>query len=265
MRKTPDQYRDFSALLQIVKNLRGPDGCPWDKEQTQTSLTPYAIEESYELADAIDSGNQQHVAEELGDLLLQVVLHAQIASENGQFDIYDVIEAIGKKMVRRHPHVFADVIVHSTDEVMQNWEQIKAQEKATQSTDLFDIPTGMAALIRSQKIGKRTKKYNFDWQQPEPVLEKIKEELQELEDAMTSGSVQEIEHELGDLLFSTAQLARHLNVDAERSLRLCNQRFEKRFKLMQQIAKEEGKELQSLRESELETFWQRAKKRLKQG
>ena len=243
----------FQQLIDIVKKLRGPQGCPWDKEQTHKSLTPYAIEEAYELEEAIEKGDIENMKEELGDLLFQTVLHSQIASETQQFDVDDVISHLNHKMTSRHPHVFSDTLVKDSDEVVQNWEQIKAQEKPK---DIFDIPQTFPALLRSHKIGKRTKKMDFDWDTPKEVLKKLKEEITELEEAMANKDPSHIEEEMGDILFTAAQVARHLNLDSEKTLRLANEKFVKRF---QKMLKKEP-QFESLPRAEKEKLWQQIKK-----
>jgi len=265
MPKAPENLREFAGLLKVVEFLRGPDGCPWDKEQTHQTLTRYAIEEAFELSEAIDSGLDAEIRDELGDVLLQVVLHSEIARQERRFDIYDVIEAIGSKMVRRHPHVFGDVVAKTSGEVLSNWAEIKAAEKAGKASAAkkavlsFDIPVGLPALIRSQKIGEKTKKVNFDWTDAKACWPKIDEELSELKTAMAEGRAEEIESELGDLLFSVAQLARHLNVDSEQALRKTNQRFEKRFEKMQTLVAADGLDWAKLSDADKEKYWKRAK------
>lgn len=273
MPKAPENLREFAALLKVVEFLRGPEGCPWDKEQTHQSLTRYAIEEAHELAEAIDSGDESSVREELGDVLLQVVLHAEIARQEGRFDINDVIQGIGEKMVRRHPHVFGDVKAETSNDVLKNWQEIKQAEKGHSADHpfSFDIPAGMAALLRAQKIGDKTKKVAFDWENAAQCWHKVKEELSELEEVLddtdsyetkTVGAQRErMEEELGDLLFSIAQLARHLNLDSEQCLRKTNLRFEERFHRMQEIAKHSGWAWEDLSPLQKETFWKQAKKR----
>lgn len=260
MPQAPDQFREFASLVKIVELLRGPEGCPWDKEQTHQTLTRFAIEEAHELAVAIDRGNLAEMKEELGDLLLQVVIHAEMARQNGQFDIYDVIEGIGRKMVRRHPHVFANVQVADSAEVLDNWAKIKAQEKAQPNPWVrFDLPPALPALISAQKVGEKTKKWHFDWQTPEEVLKKVEEELEEVKVALRARDQQALEHEIGDLLFSVAQLGRHLNIDGEQALRVTNLRFEERFVKMQQFCHRDGKDFAQLTSAELENYWQQAK------
>ena len=269
----PNDTNEFEAFVQVVKTLRGPNGCPWDKEQTHKSLTPYVLEEAHELCQAIDTEDDRDIKEELGDLLLQVVLHSQVAHDRQAFDINSVIKTIREKMIRRHPHVFDPDFKYefpksqiSSQEVVDRWDLIKQQEKSKESesssslkSPFENIPVALSALIRSQKIGAKTIRYNFDWSQPEEVIAKIDEELEELKAAVKSRSQKEIEHEMGDLLFSIAQLARHLKLDAEQSLRLTNLRFEKRFLRMRELAHEEGLEFESLSLPELEKLWKKSK------
>lgn len=239
----------FQQLIEIVKKLRGPQGCPWDKAQTHKSLTPYAIEEAHELEEAIENNDTENLKEELGDLLFQSVLHSEIARQNGDFDIDDVIKHLNHKMTSRHPHVFANAKVSSSDEVVQTWENIKAEEK--KDSDPFDIPNSFPALLRAHKIGKRSKKVGFDWDTPEQVLLKVKEELQELEQAMVSKNKNHMEEEMGDLLFSLSQLTRHLDLDAEKSLRKANNKFINRFKQMIQL----NPQFETLSRQEKESLW----------
>jgi tetrapyrrole methylase family protein/MazG family protein len=256
MNPIPTQRREFSALVEIVKALRGPKGCPWDKEQTHQTLTRYAIEEAHELAEAIDQSDEKATIEELGDLLLQVVLHAEIGRQAGRFEIADVIQSISDKMVRRHPHVFGDVEAKTSDQVLDNWAKIKAKEKAPK-TDSFGLPPDLPALMMSQKIGEKTRKVNFDFANLQDAFAKLKEEVLEFEEAAKAQDVNEMEHELGDILFAAAQVARFFNADAEQTLRKSNQRFEKRFFEMQKMAKSDFAELAA---EEKERLWQAAKK-----
>jgi tetrapyrrole methylase family protein / MazG family protein len=258
MPKAPENLREFAGLLKVVEFLRGPDGCPWDKEQTHSSLTRYAIEEAFELSEAIDSGDQKAICDELGDVLLQVVLHAEIARQEGRFDIFDVIQGIGEKMVRRHPHVFGDTVAADSAAVLSNWAEIKAAEKGRPKGGplSFDIPPGLPSLLRSQKIGEKTRKVDFDWTDAEACWPKISEELAELRAAVGPADV---ESELGDVLFSVAQLARHLGVDSEQALRKTNQRFEKRFVAMQSLVAAAGLDWATLSADDKEVYWKRAK------
>ncbi len=264
--KPPENLRKFQSLVEVIKMLRGPNGCPWDRQQTHTSLTRFAIEEAHELAEAIDSGEMDEVKSELGDLLLQVVLHSEIARQEGEFEIFDVIETLNKKMLRRHPHVFSGASVKGADHVAKNWEDIKKQEK-TEKQDTgaenhlftFDLPKSLPSLLSSFKIGEKTKKYNFDWPDLPPVMEKVKEELSELEEAILSGDKQHYTEELGDLLFSVAQVARHLDIDPEQALRQTNQKFEKRFQKMIEFAGGNENTLKEMSTNDLENLWIRAK------
>lgn len=262
MNKPPQNLRDFSSLVDIVKTLRGPEGCPWDREQTHQSLTRFAIEEAHELAEAIQGGLDQDVVEELGDLLLQVVLHSEMARQENRFDIHDVIQAIGKKMIRRHPHVFSDLKVNSSKEVLENWEQIKSQEKGSEKQSQFDfrVPQGIPALLASHKIGEKSRRWHFDWSQPTEVMKKVEEELAELQSALPDQNPKEIEHEIGDLLFSVAQLARHLELDSEACLRGANRRFQQRFEKMQELCAQDKKHFDQLNHEEREAYWEKAKK-----
>jgi len=269
MVQPPQNLRSSSSLLEIVTALRGPDGCPWDKEQTHRSLTPSAIEEAHELAEAIERGDEQETISELGDVLLQVVLHAEIARQENRFNITDVIHAISEKMVRRHPHVFSDTKVANSGEVLSNWSAIKAQEKANKKqadandATSFEVALAMPALMRSHKIGDKTRRLRFDWQNATEVLAKVEEELTEVKAELPRDNApadrQRLEHEIGDLLFSVAQLARHLGLEAEQCLRTANARFEGRFFTMKKRIAESGRDYDSLATAELELAWQEAK------
>lgn len=282
---------EFQKLIDVVARLRGPDGCPWDKEQTHRSLTPFLIEEAYECADAIESGeSDEAIADELGDVLFQVVLHSQLAAEEKRFTLATVVQKITEKMVRRHPHVFTEnsapadgvlkTSVSTADDVLKQWDQIKATEKQkTSSSSRFDfgVSETLPALIRAAKIGEKTKRLKFDWPHvpgSAPVLKKIHEELAELEEALTQfpgpsvpldeptigSSRNPVRHEIGDLLFSIAQLARHQGIDPEQCLREANHRFETRFQCAHQQAKLDHREWLNLTDSERESYWDKAKK-----
>ena len=260
MPQAPKTLNQFDSLVQVLKDLRGPDGCPWDKEQNHQTLTPYAIEEVHEMVEAIESGVDADMQEELGDVLFQVVLHAQIANERQAFNIQDVIEGIVSKIVRRHPHVFSNTQVKDAGEVMQNWETIKQEEKKNKpkTKPVLDVPPSLPALQRSHKIGEKTEKYKFDWTEVEAVVQQLKSEIAELEEAMAEKNSEHIQHEMGDVLFSAAQVARHLNVEPESSLRQANNRFTKRFEAM--IKKTSGVEsFTSLPSEEKEKLWKQVK------
>lgn len=260
MPQAPKTLNHFESLLQVIKDLRGPDGCPWDQEQTHNTLTPYAIEEVHEMVEAIESGDNAHICEELGDVLFQVVLHAAIAEERGVFNIKDVIESIASKVIRRHPHVFSDVKVTGSAEVIKNWEEIKALEKRNKlaKNELFDVPQSMPSLQRAHKIGEKTENYKFDWSDASQVLAQLKSEVLELEHAISEKNLNHIKHEIGDVLFSTAQLARHLNTEPESDLREANRRFIKRFEKMISYTKSLA-EFIALTSSEKEKLWALAK------
>jgi tetrapyrrole methylase family protein/MazG family protein len=263
MPQAPEKLNYFESLVQVIKDLRGPDGCPWDREQTHLTLTPYALEETCEMIEALESQNDDHICEELGDVLFQVVLHAQLAEERKSFSIQDVIEGINSKIVRRHPHVFSNTSVADSAEVLKNWEQIKKSEKRNKPEKnlLFDIPPAVPALQTSHKIGEKTKKYKFDWNETQEVLAQLKSEITELEEAMSSESppqLERLQHELGDVLFSASQLGRHLNLEPETCLRNANRRFISRFMRMVQDAGTIER-FTELSQSDKEKLWTRAK------
>lgn len=262
MPQPPADLRDFESLKYIIECLRGPDGCPWDREQTHQTLSRFAIEEAFELAEAIEIGNLEEMKGELGDVLFQVLLHSEIAKQAGLFQLEDVIETLSEKMVRRHPHVFTDQKVKNIDEVFQNWAEIKAKEKAAKNKKegLFPTPKGLPALQESLKIGEKTRDVSFDWQNAKQVLEKVEEEFNEVKVAMESGDSKAIQHELGDLLFSIAQLARQLKVDPEQALRTTNQRFRARFQGMLDIGNHTMDEFRDLKSEAKEKLWDKAKK-----
>ncbi len=252
----------MQQLLEIMQQLRDPDkGCPWDVEQDFSTIAPYTIEEAYEVADAIARGDMQDLQDELGDLLFQVVFHAQMAKEQGTFDFDDVHQAVCDKMLRRHPHVFAELKIRDADHQKHVWEDYKAAErKARGEHSLMDgIPTGMAELQRAVKLQKRAGKSGFDWAAPGPVLDKFDEELAEMRAAMASGDRDAMEDELGDLLFVATNLARQLDIDPGAALRRGNAKFERRFRAMENAAGgQDG--LQSMALEEMESLWQEIKK-----
>jgi ATP diphosphatase len=249
-------------LLEIMQRLRDPDnGCPWDIKQDFSTIAPYTIEEAYEVADAIARENMPDLKDELGDLLFQVVFHAQMAQEQGSFDFDDVHQAICDKMQRRHPHIFADVEIKDAAHQSQAWETYKAEERKQKGEySLMDgIPARMAELQRSVKLQKRAAKAGFDWSAPEPVLEKFDEELAEMREAMSSGDHDAMEDELGDLLFVATNLARKLDIDPGAALRRSNAKFERRFRAVEDAAGgQDGLEAMSL--EVMEALWQKAKK-----
>jgi len=272
---TPDFVRDeedtidkpdINELIEIMARLRDPEsGCPWDREQDFASIAPYTIEEAYEVADAIQHGDMHELRDELGDLLFQVVFHAQMAGEKGAFGFEDVVAAVCDKMMRRHPHVFGGASVPDAAAQAEAWEQAKAQERLARSAGgdslLDDVPRGMAELQRAVKLQKRAALVGFDWGAPEPVLDKFAEEMREMHDAMCSGNIEEMEDELGDLLFVLTNLARKLRIDPARALRRANAKFELRFRALEQAAGSRAA-LEAMGLDEMEALWQQAKKNM---
>ncbi len=246
-------------LIEVMARLRST--CPWDREQTHESLVPYLIEETYEVADAIEQHSDGDLCEELGDLLLQIVFHAQLATERGTFSIADVVDGLSNKMVRRHPHVFGDAAVANVAEVWQNWEQLKALEPtaAKRASKLDGIPKGLGALQRGQKMQDKASRVGFDWPHIDGVRAKLVEEIAELEEARRENDVRAIREELGDVLFTVVNLARALGVDAEGAMRDANDKFYKRFTFMERRAETTGRKLGDLTLDELEELWQLAK------
>ncbi len=266
MPQPPENLKDIQSLIQIIADLRGPQGCPWDKEQTHKTLASYAIEEVHELVEALEASDSEHICEELGDVLFQVVLHSQLAAEQKQFTISDVIFGIASKIVRRHPHVFADQPVTGINEVFKNWDEIKRLEKLNTPKKIktIDVPEGLPALQRAFEIGEKTQKLNFDWTEIPAVLNQLKAEIHELELAMGEPSSDQrtahLRHEIGDVLFSVAQLGRHLKLEPETCLREGNRRFLKRFELMLKIGKVTADQFKILPAQEKEKLWSAAKK-----
>jgi tetrapyrrole methylase family protein / MazG family protein len=251
----------FEQFQEIIAHLRAPDGCPWDREQTHLTLRKHLIEEAYETLDALDSGDPVKMAEEFGDLLLQIVLNAQIAKESDEFTLNDVIKGIHDKIIRRHPHVFGDVDVTGVEHVLQNWEKIKAAEREAgghSNKSLLDgLPGALPALIQAQEFQSRAARVGFDWPEIEGVLAKIQEEIDEVKHA---NDKDELAAELGDLFFALVNLARWKKIDAESALRATNKKFKSRFSYIEMKVKENGKRLEEMSLEDLETFWQAAKK-----
>ncbi len=255
---------EFKTLVEIVAQLRGPDGCPWDKEQTQRTLTQYAIEEAFELVEAIEKNDLNEVREELGDFLFQVILQSQVAQDEGHFSLLEVIKSLNEKMIRRHPHVFGEDNAKTTQEVWKNWDRLKAAEK--KDKPVFSYPTQLPALQAAYKIGIKTKRLQFDWEQASEVMEKVHEEIQELQAEIEKqpSSKEALEHEIGDVLFSVAQLARHLGLEPEQCLRSANRRFEGRFNEVLRLSQKPLDQFTQMSSPEKEKLWQEAKKSLSQ-
>ena len=257
------ELTETKRLLHIVAQLRNPEsGCPWDLQQTHTSLAPYVLEEAYELVEAIETGDQDHTLEELGDVLLQVALHSRIAEEHRAFDFDAVAARLADKLVRRHPHVFAEVRYADAAEQAAGWEAIKAQEQSTRPVPaglLGKVPANLPGLTQALKLQKKAATVGFDWPSAQGVLDKLHEELQEVEQAEHQGDMDELENELGDLLFTVVNLARHLGVEPERALRAANRKFRRRFQAMEAACTREGRDLSQLDSAALEALWQSAK------
>ena len=258
----------FERLVQLMRALRSPEGCAWDREQTLETLRPFVLEEAYEVVDAIDRGDPPALCDELGDLLLEAVFVAQICADEGHFTIADAADAINAKLVRRHPHVFGDGVtadgpILSPREVKEQWEQIKTRERAgkpTRETLLDGIPVSLPALLRAARIGARTANVGFDWDHAADVLKKVDEEMTELKEAMAAADADHVEEELGDLLFTVANLARKLRIDPESALRAANNKFTRRFRAVEQRLTADGRSLHDATSDELEREWQEVKR-----
>lgn len=267
----------FEDLVALQARLRGPNGCPWDREQTHASLKPFLVEEAYEVLDAMDSGVARKFAGELGDLLLQIVFHAEMAKEKGRFDITDVIRAVHTKMVRRHPHVFGTTKAQTSGQVLKNWEQIKSEEREAESgkgskkraaeSVLEGVPKGLPALIEAYQLSRRAANVGFDWENVGGVFEKLNEEARELRlaldrrDDANSGAEGKVEEEMGDLLFAAVNLARQAGVEPEIALKRASRKFMERFQWMENRAKDQGRRFAEVPRGEMEKLWNRSKLR----
>ena len=252
----------FKELKEIMKILLGPGGCPWDREQTHESLKPYLIEEAYEAVEAIDSGSDEHLAEELGDVLLQVVFHASLAERDGRFTIDDVVRGIIDKLKRRHPHVFGDVVAEDSDQVIRNWEEIKRREKREHregGSVLDGLPKDLPALIKARRIQEKVSRVGFDWERSEEVMLKIEEELNELKEASMNDDREAIEEELGDLLFAVANLARFVSLCPEDALKKTIDKFRKRFQYIERELPKRGAKLGEASLEEMDSLWEEVK------
>lgn len=260
----------LDELINVMERLRAPGGCPWDREQTYASLAQYLLEETYEAFDAIQeaekTGDTTNLREELGDVLLQVVFHSTIAKEKGDFTIEEVAEGVSKKLILRHPHVFGDKNLETADDVLQNWDELKKQERKqsgkkekTKDSILDDVPLAFPALLEGQKLTKRAAKIGFDWESVEQIYEKLEEELNELDEAKITESKEKIEEEIGDLLFVIVNLARKLGVDAETALKKTNRKFRQRFKFIESELKKDSKTLEATDLMEMDALWNKAK------
>jgi tetrapyrrole methylase family protein / MazG family protein len=265
----------FEKLVAVQARLRAPNGCPWDREQTHQSLRTYLIEEAYEVLEALDSGNDEKFAEEMGDLLLQIVFHSQIASEEGRFTVAEVIREIHDKMIRRHPHVFGETRAKDSAEVLRNWEQIKAEERRSNASrgaaksgaehskeaSLLDgVSRALPATLEGFQLTRKAARIGFDWEDAGGVIEKMQEETEELKQALKTNDQRKVEEELGDLLFAAVNLARFLKTDPEIALKNANAKFSGRFRAMEKMARGTGREFRDLPREEMEAFWNAAKK-----
>lgn len=251
------EIKELKNLIDVVAKLRAPDGCPWDREQTHKSLKPNMLEEAYETIDAIDSNDMDNLREELGDVLLQVVLHAQIASEEGAFNIEDVAKELKEKLIHRHPHVFGNEKVSSTSDVLKNWDKLKQEEKTYRKSVMDGISKAQSALMSAQKISKKAVKTGFEWPSEQALYDCIFSEYEEFKDAKQEGDKDHMEEEFGDILFATVNLARWNKIDAEQALIRANKKFMTRFRKMEEIAE---KPLNDYSFVEYDELWKKAKK-----
>ncbi len=260
-KKTEGKRYSFQDLLDIMTTLRAPNGCPWDREQDHNSLKRYLIEEAYEVLDAIDAKSPPKLCDELGDLLLQVIFHAQIAKENEEFDFNDVAHGVSAKMVNRHRHVFGEEEAENSDDVMTIWEKVKKEEKGlkTQAQVLKDIPGNLPALMRSFKVQQKAAQVGFDWDSIKGAMEKVKEEADELEEAYEAKNKENIEEELGDLLFAVVNVSRFLKVQPELALSATVNKFIRRFESVEKGAFKQGKQLEEMTLKEMDALWDEAK------
>ncbi len=253
------EKRPLYRFEEIITALRGENGCPWDKKQTHQSLRPYLIEEAYEALDAIESGDPLHIREELGDILLQIYLHAEIAREQNQFTIDDIAESIIKKIILRHPHVFGDAQVRDADHVADRWEQIKKAEKPHRESILDGVPKHLPALLKAYRIQQKVSRVGFDWERIEDIAAKLDEEVGELKSAITTSDKEKITEEAGDILFSIANLLRFMQINPEEALEQTNIKFIKRFQYIEKRSAEREKQIEDMTIDEMESLWQEAK------
>ncbi len=253
------KYKNLEELIEVISKLRAPDGCPWDRAQTHETLRPNMLEEAYEAVDAIDENNMTHLREELGDVLLQVLLHSEIASERGDFNIEDVAKELKDKLIHRHPHVFGTANVKDADEVKKNWDILKAEEKTERKSAMDGISRSQAALMSAQKISKRAVKQGFEWPNEESLYECLYSEIDEFKEAEKDKDKIHMEEEFGDILFAAVNLARWNKIDAEQALLKANKKFEKRFRKMEELA---TKPLTEYSFEEFNTLWLEAKSKI---
>ncbi|RNC70986.1 MAG: nucleoside triphosphate pyrophosphohydrolase [Desulfuromonadales bacterium] len=261
-----DEQTGFARVMEIMRRLRGPGGCPWDAEQTHESLTRYLLEEAYEVIEAIDADSPEMLREELGDLLLQPVFHSVIAEERGDFTMDDVLTGLADKLVSRHPHVFGDQVIRTTEEQLENWERLKEQEKKEGRTSaLAGVPPHLPALMKAQKVTEKAARVGFDWSHVDEVFAKVMEELREFEETMIAGDQERMEAELGDLLFALVNLGRFLSINPEQALRKTIARFIRRFGHIEATLHARGTSLKKSSLAEMEALWEEAKKLEREG
>lgn len=259
------KFSEIERFIEIVARLRAPGGCPWDLEQTHASLKPYLLEETHEVLDAIDEEDPEHLKEELGDLLLQIVLHAQVAADDGKFTIEDVAREVAEKMIRRHPHVFGNTEAKDASAVVKNWDEIKIKEKQTQNKPkaesiLDEVPRALPALFEAQKISKKAAKLGFDWDKPADIFDKIEEEILEIKAELKANAKDELELEFGDLLFAVANLCRAHDINPELALKKSSQKFRTRFAQMEAHLNEHNQNPKDLSLEQWNQLWNNAKK-----
>lgn len=255
------KYKNLERLVEIIEILRSENGCVWDRAQTHESLKPNMLEEAYEAVEAIQEGKPEHLREELGDVLLQVVLHSQIAKDNNEFDIEDVAKELNEKLIHRHPHVFGNTQVSCPQDVVDNWEELKKEEKKERKSQMDGIPITLPALMACQKISKRAIKVGFEWDKVETLMDCVKSEYDEFFEEVKNGDKAAMEDEMGDILFATVNLARWYKIDAEQALLKANQKFIKRFRKMEELA---VKPLEEYSFEEYDKLWKNAKKHIKE-
>ena len=267
MKSNNEKYAEkFVKLLDIMDRLRGENGCPWDLEQDHKTLLPYIVEETYETVEAIEDECPHKLSEELGDVMLQIVFHSRIGKETGTFDVGDVLDSINEKMIRRHPHIFGDTKVNSSKEVLQNWEEIKLKEKShTKRESLMDgVPRDLPALLKARRLQERAAQVGFDWPEIDGVIDKIEEEIGELRGALRTKDRDKIMDELGDLLFALVNVGRWLSINPEEALRHTSKKFIRRFKYIENFAKENKMDLNKMDVWDMEEIWKDAKKEEKE-
>lgn len=262
MRAMSDTRHPVDKLVELMSTLRSPCGCPWDKEQTRNSLTPFLIEEAYEVVEAIEGGNPRELKDELGDLLFQIIFHCQIAKERGEFDLYDVAEHSHAKMISRHPHVFGDVQLETSADVLANWEEIKKKEENRKRSSMLEgLPKELPALLKAHRVQDKAARVGFDWERLDQVIDKVEEEVGEFRETLHTKDPDRMEDELGDVFFSLVNVSRFIGVNPEEALRKTVSKFIHRFKYIEEKAAESGRNLSDMTLEEMDRLWDEAKKK----